>query len=139
MTQQETQEKLQAIGNGKYFHLVFAKEKEGYKRTTTTIVRIVRYANTKKAKERRANNPSKPQKVNESDKYLGNNLIYNENTKKTRLQVFLTNCKYHQPKSVFEYNGQEITSEEYYQGTNTKPSNPTELMNINIEEIVAIY
>ena len=139
MTEQETQERLEKVGKGKYFHLVFAKEKEGYKRTTTTIVRIVKYANTKKAKERRANNPSKPQKVNESDKYLGNNLIYNENTQKTRLQVFLTNCKYHQPKSVFEYNGQEISSEEYYQGTNTKPSNPTELMNINIEEIVAIY
>lgn len=139
MTQQETQDKLQTIGKGKYFHLVFEKVIEGYKRTTTTIVRIVNYSNTKKAKERKANNPSKPSKVNPSDKYLGNNLIYNENTQKTRLQVFLTNCKYHQPKSVYEYQGQEIGCEEYYEGTNTKPSKPSELMCINIEDIVAIY
>jgi len=140
MTEQETRQLVQEKGKGgKYFHLVHTKVKEGYKRTTTSIVRVVKYANTKKAKERRANNPTQAPKVNPNNKYLGDNLIYNENTQRTCLQVFLTNCKYHTPKSVYEYQGQEITSEEYYQGTNTKPSKPTELMNIDIENIVAIY
>ena len=139
MTNQEIQEKLNAKRKGTYFKIAFRKVKGDYSRTTTTIVRLVKYANTKKAKERALNNPNKVSKANPNDKYLGNNLIFNENTQKTRLQVFLTNCQYHKPHSVYEYNGKEISSEEYYEGTNTKPSTPSELMCIDTSEIVMIY
>ena len=139
MTQEIIQETLKNIKRGKYFHLVFKKTYGDYTRTTTTIVRLVTYSHTKKAKERMANNPNKSIKVNPNNVYLGNNLIYNKNTDQTNLQVFLTNCKYHKPISVYEYLGEEITMEEFYEGTNKEPSKPSELMNININDIVAIY
>jgi hypothetical protein len=139
MTLEKLQETLNTIRRGTYFHLVFKKQYGEYVRTTKTIGRLVKYANTKKAKERKALNPTKETKTNPNNQYLGNNIIFNTNTQKTCLQVFLTNCKYHKPISVYEHLNEEITMEEFYEGTNKKPSEPSELMNIDINDIVAIY
>ena len=133
MTLQEIQEKLSAKRKGTYFTLTFKKHYGECSKTTTTTVRLANYYHVVKKE------PQEGTKKNTNDKYLGNNLIYNENTQKTRLQVFLTNCKYHQPKSVYEYQGEEISVEEFYERTNKKPSNVSVMFTIDINDIVAIY
>jgi len=133
MTLQEIQEKLSAKRKGTYFTLTFTKHYGECSKTTTTTVRLANYYHVVKKE------PQEGTKKNTNDKYLGNNLIYNENTQKTRLQVFLTNCKYHQPKSVYEYQGEEISVEEFYKRTNKKPSNVSVMFTIDINDIVAIY
>lgn len=133
MTQKEIQEKLSAKRKGTYFTLMYRKHYGDYTQTTTTTVRLANYYHVVKKE------PATSAKKNTHDIYLGNNLIFNENTQKTRLQVFLTNNKYHHPKSVYEYQGSEISVEEFYEGSGKKPSNVSVMFTLNIEDIVAIY
>ena len=133
MTLNEIQEKLNAKRKGTYFTIVYKGIYGDYSKTTTTTVRLCNYYHVVKKE------PQQDTKKVSNDKYLGNNLIFNENTQKTRLQVFLTNGKYHTPKSVYEYQGNEITSVEFYEGTHKKPSNVSVMFTIDINNIVAIY
>ena len=133
MTLQEIQEKLSAKKKGTYFTIKYRKHYGDYTQTTITTVRLANYYHVVKKE------PQEGAKKNTNDKYLGNNLIFNENTQKTRLQVFLTNCKYHLPKSVYEYQGQEISVEEFYEGSGKKPSNVSVMFTLNINDIVEIY
>ena len=137
------QEILKTKKRGQYFTIVYCKAIGDYTKTTTTTVRLVDYNNVKAVKEAKAKklmeNPTQqqtsPKKSN--DTHLGNNLIYNANTNKTRLQVFLTN--HHKPHCVYEYQGNEIDRETYYEGTHEKPSTPSIMFTINIDNIIAIY
>ena len=133
MTLQEVQEKLSSKKKGQYFTIVYKKVYGEYSKTTRTTVRLADYYKVVKKE------PLQGTKKNTNDTHLGNNLIFNENTQKTRLQVFLTNCKYHQPKSIYEYQGNEITAIEFYEGVNKKPSNVSIMFTIDINDLVAIY
>ena len=133
MTLQEIQEKLSAKKRGAFFTIVYKKFYGDYSKTTTTTVRLANYYSVVKKE------PKQGEKKPSNDKYLGNNLIFNENTQKTRLQVFLTNCKYHAPKNIYEYQGKEITSVEFYENVNKKPNNISVMFTIDINDIVAIY
>lgn len=133
MTLQEIQNKLNSKKRGTYFTITFKKNYGEYAKTTTTTVRLANYYKVV-GKE-----PKQDTKKNTNDKYLGNNLIFNENTQKTRLQVFLTNCKNHTPKNVYEYKGNEISAVEFYEGTNKKPSNISIMFTIDINDLVAIH
>lgn len=132
MTQEQVQNILNTKKRGTYFTIKYSKKYGDYNKTTTTTVRLANYYHVVKKEPKSDTN-----KVS-SDKYLGNNLIFNENTQKTRLQVFLTNNPHHKAKSVYEYQGEEITKEEFYQGTNKKPSNVSVMFTIDIADIVAI-
>ena len=128
---EKVKELTKAKKNNRWFAIEFKSEKNGYKKTTRTVVKLMKY----KSKN---NGEDKPQKQN-NDIHLTQNLIFNTNTQKTRLQVFLTKCPNHKPHNVYEYQGKEITKEEYYAGTGKKPSNITEMFTINVENIIAIY
>lgn len=145
MTLEQTQEILNKKKRGQYLTITFRKVLGDFVKTTTTTIRLVNYNNVKAVKEKKAlkgekttitselkNTPKKPS----ADKYLGNNLIYNENTGKTRLQVFLTN--HHKPHCVYEYQGQEITQDEWYAESGDKKSTHDIMFTINIENIIAI-
>ena len=131
MTTEKVKELTLSKKKGAWFTIEYKSEKNGYVKTTKSIVRLIPYKskNNGEEKVKKANN----------DIHLTENLIFNTNTNKTRLQVFLTKCPNHKPKSVYEYLGNEITKEEYYEGTGKKPSNITEMFTINVENIIAIY
>ena len=133
MKTQEIQDILKTKKKGTYFTIVYRKHYGEYTQTTTTTVRLANYYKVVKKE------PQESTKKNTNDVYLGNNLIFNQNTQKTRLQVFLTNCKYHQPKSVYEYQGQEISVEEFYEKSGKKHHNVSVMFTIDVNDIVAIY
>jgi hypothetical protein len=133
MTLENVQKILSEKKRGTYFTIVYKSTYGEYAKTTTTTIRLCNYYNVVKKE------PQQGAKKSTNDKYLGNNLIFNENTQKTRLQVFLTNCKNHTPRNVYEYQGNEITSVEFYEGTHKKPSNVSVMFTIDINNIVAIY
>lgn len=142
MTLEQTQEILNQKKRGQYLTITFRKVLGDFVKTTTTTIRLVNYNNVKAVKEKKALKGEKTTITNEltkkpsADKYLGNNLIYNENTGKTRLQVFLTN--HHKPHCVYEYQGQEITQDEWYAESGDKKSTHEIMFAINIENIIAI-
>lgn len=127
----ELAEKLNAKKRGTYFVIVYSKLINGYKKTTRTVVRLCNYASVVKKEVTTGT------KSNSNDVYLGNNIIFNKNTNKTRLQVFLT--KHHKPHVSYEYNGADIDSDTYYENSGDKKSTPTVMFSINIENIVAVY
>ena len=133
MTLEQIQEKLNQIKKGTYFTIIYKKSYGDYTKTTKIVVRLANYYNVVKKE------PLQGAKSNSSDIHLGNNLIYNTNTNKTRLQVFLTNCPYHKPQSIYEYQGNEIDKDTFYQGTNKKPSNVSVMFTLDINDIVAIH
>lgn len=136
---------LKTKKRGQFFTIIYQKVIGDYTKTTTTTIRLVDYNNVKKVKEQKAKkeleNPTKttststPKKSN--DIHLGNNLIHNTNTGKTRLQVFLTN--HHKPHSVYTYLGNEIDKETYYNGTGEKVSTPDIMFTITIDNIIAVH
>ncbi len=132
MTQEQVQNILNKKRKGTYFTLTYKKNYGEYTKTTTTTVRIANYYHVVKKE------PQEGAKKVSNDTYLGNNLIFNQNTQKTRLQVFLTNNPNHKAKSIYEYQGEEISKEEFYEGTHKKPSNVSVMFTIDIAEIVAI-
>lgn len=120
---------------GAYTTIVYIKDNgNGYVKTTKTTIRLIDYRATHEPSAN-ANGASRAN----NDIHLGNNLIYNQKTKKTRLQVFLTHCRLHAPQSTYTFNGKPITKEEYEEA-NPKKSKPlaSDLFTINIENIVSI-
>ena len=134
MKTNELQKILETKKRGHFFTLVYRKEINGYVKTTTTTVRLVDYASVVGKTINVENKPSKPS----NDIHLGNNLIFNKNTGKTRLQVFLTGNPHHKPHSIYEYQGNEITADEWYEGTGKKPSVPTLMFCLDVNEIVMV-
>jgi len=141
MTLEQTQEILNQKKRGQYLTITYHKVLGDYVKTTTTTVRLVDYHNTKAYKEKMAlkepkttisSQPKKPS----ADKHLGNNLVYNENTGKTRLQVFLTN--HHKPHCIYEYQGKEITKDQWYNESGDRQSTPDIMFSIDIANILAI-
>lgn len=136
----ELQNILATKKRGHFLTITYRKEINGYVKTTTTTVRLVDYNSIKSVKEKKAQQPlveNKQPKVS-NDVYMGNNIIFNKNTGKTRLQVFLTGNPHHKPHSVYEYQGSEITADEWYEGTGKKPSTPTIMFSIDVSEIVMV-
>ena len=127
MTLNELLKKLSTIKKYRWFHVVYTSTINGYKKTTTSIVRFADY---KKAD----GTMNEPKKTN-----LSEYIMHCENTGNTNLQVFVTNCKNHKPHSVYEYMGKEISKEEYYEGSHKKPSSPSQCFYLTIDNIVAIY
>jgi len=139
-------ETLQNILNskkrGQYLTITYQKVLGDYKKTTTTTIRLVDYNNVKAVKEMKKakgydpnatiKEPTKPS----ANKYLGNNLVYNENTGKTRLQVFLTNK--HQPHCIYEYQGKEISQDQWYAESGDKKATPSIMFSVLVENILAI-
>lgn len=144
MTLEQTQEILNTKKRGQFLTITYHKVLGDYVKTTTTTIRLVDYNNVKEVKEKKALQGLKPinkTQTNDSskpnaNKYLGNNLIYNVNTGKTRLQCFVT--KHHKPHCVYEYCGQEITKDQWYAESGDKQSTPTIMFSVNIENILAI-
>lgn len=146
MTLEETQAILNTKKRGQFLTITYQKVLGDYKKTTTTTIRLVDYNNVKAVKEMKKAkgiDPSKPlkstitgEKKPSADKHLGNNLIYNENTHKTRLQVFLTN--HHTPHVIYEYQGHEIDQEQWYAESGDKKSTPSIMFSITIDNILAI-
>lgn len=137
MTLNEIQLALSTKKRGTWFTIVYKKVIGDYAKTTTHTVRLVNYysvANKESQKE-----PQQGAKKVSNDIHLGNNLIYNLNTHKTRLQVFLTKCHNHKPHSIYEYQGNTIDKEQFIEGTHYKSSAPSMLYTIDISNIVAIY
>lgn len=139
-------ETLQNILNskkrGQYLTITYQKVLGDYKKTTTTTIRLVDYNNVKAVKEMKAAkgidpNAAKPStKKLSADHYLGNNLIFNVNTQKTRLQVFLTNK--HKPHCIYEYQGKEISQDQWYAESGDKKATPSIMFSINVDNILAI-
>ena len=132
---------LQTILNskkrGQYMTITYEKVMGAYTKTTTTTIRLVDYNNVAEVKAKKALQAEKPaKKTNSADKHLGNNLIYNANTGKTRLQVFLT--KHHKPHCIYTYNGNEIDKDTYYANSGDKQSTPSIMFTITIDNIIAI-
>ena len=141
MTLEQVQTILNTKKRGQFITITYKKVLGDYVKTTTTTIRLVDYNNVKAVKEKKALEGPKTTitgaKKPSADQHLGNNLIYNANTGKTRLQVFLTN--HHKPHCVYEYQGKEITKEQWYNESGDKQSTPTIMFSINIENIIAIY
>ena len=133
---------LETKKRGQYLTITYQKVLGDYVKTTTTTIRLVDYNNVKEVKEMKAlkgnnggNGNDAPKKPS-NDKYLGNNIIFNVNTQKTRLQVFLT--KHHTPKCVYTYQGKEIDKETWYAESGDKQATPKIMFSINIENIISI-
>jgi len=128
----QLQKILSTKKRGTYFTITFKKEINGYSRTTTTLARLANYGAVAKKE------PSEI-KSNGNTEYLGNNLYYNKNTGNICLHIFPTKNPNHKPHSVYEYMGNAITREQYYEGTHKKPSNGQATMfSININDIVMV-
>lgn len=144
MTLEQTQTILNTKKRGQFLTITYHKVLGDYVKTTTTTVRLVDYNNVKAVKEQKAAKGLKTTITTQSttikkpsaDKHLGNNLIFNANTGKTRLQVFLTG--HHKPHCIYEYQGHEIDQEEYYTNSGDKQSTPTIMFSIDIANILAI-
>ena len=132
MTLNELQNKLNGMKRGRYFAITYKHTYGEYAKTTRAVVRLADYYKVTGKEPKLDTN-----KVS-NDKHLGNNLIYNSNTGKTRLQVFLTNNPNHKPHSVYEYQGNEISKDEFYGNVNKKPSNISVMFTIDVESILAI-
>lgn len=141
MTLEQTQTILNTKKRGQFITITYHKVLGDYVKTTTTTIRLVDYNNVKQVKEKKAlqspkttiaTQPKKPS----ADQHLGNNLVYNSNTGKTRLQVFLTG--HHKPHCIYEYQGQEIDQETYYANSGDKQATPTIMFSIDIANILAI-
>lgn len=133
----ELQEKLQSKKRGQFLTITYKKAVKNCVKYTTTTVRLVDYASVS------GKTPLNSQSKTSNDIHLGNNLVYNQNTGKTRLQVFLTKCKNHQPKShyweITENDVMEqITAEEFYTKTGEKKSEPTLMFCILTDNIVKV-
>ena len=143
MTLTTLQKILNSKKRGQFLPITYRKPLGDYEKTTTTIVRLVDYNNVKAVKEMKKakgidlnqNTTTMPKKPS-ADKHLGNNIIYNENTGKTRLQVFPVNN--HKPHCIYTYQGNEIDKDTYYAESGDKQSNPSIVYSINIENIIAI-
>lgn len=142
MTLEQTQEILNQKKRGQFITITYQKVLGDYKKTTTTTIRLVDYNNVKKVKEMKAlkgetqKETITGEKKQSADKHLGNNLIFNENTGKTRLQVFLTN--HHKPHCIYEYQGNEISQDQWYAESGDKKSTPSIMFTILVENIIAI-
>jgi len=134
MTLTEIQKILSKKRRGTYMRITYEKTYGDYHKITNAIVRLINYSSLKSVQTQ--SNGEK--KVNPNKQYLGNNLIHNTHTGTTCLEVFVTNGKYHKPRSVYEYMGEEITKEEFYNGTKQKPRQVSTLYTINIADIIAI-
>ena len=137
----ELQEKLQAKKRGQFLTITYKKVVGSYSKITTTTVRLIDYASAigKKVVNKTENSQNKPS----NDVHLGNNLIFNQNTGKTRLQVFLTKCKNHKPHSIYwklDEDGvnEQITAEEFYNGTGEKRQEPTLMFCVLTDNIVKV-
>lgn len=132
MELKELQKILSTKKRGTYFTITFKKEINGYSRTTTTLVRLANYGAVAKKEPSEINGKS-------NNQYLGNNLYHNTNTNNICLHVFTTKNPNHKPHSIYEYMGETITREEYYEGIHKKPSSSNGIMfAINIKDIVMV-
>ena len=142
MKNNEIQNILNQKHRGAYLTIIYRSEHNGYAKTTKTTIRLVNVKNTKAYIERYGEpkqleeKPSKPS----NDIYLGNNLIYNQKTGKTRLQAILTQNKRHHPHSSFERleTGDLVSAEEYYEQSGAKHHNVDLMFSVLVENIVAI-
>ena len=137
MEVKELQEKLQAKKRGQFLTITYRKVIGKFSKQTTTTIRLIDYASVS------GKTPSNSQSKTSNDIHLGNNLIYNQNTGKTRLQVFLTKCKNHKPHSIYweeTDNGEkeQISAEEFYENTKERKSEPTLMFCILTENIVKV-
>lgn len=132
MELERLQDKLNHNKKGRYFTITYVKVYGDFTKTVTVTLRIAKYSSV-------AKKDPETIKKNPNDIYLGNNIIRNVHTGKTRLQVFLTKSKTHKPVVHYHYLDQEISKEDFYQGSGQKPSKaPDTMYNIFIETIVAI-
>ena len=143
MELQSLQNKLNQKKRGQFLTITYQKVIGAYKKVTTAVVRLVDYNNVKAVKEKKALKYGNTQKQTitgekkpSADKYLGNNIIFNENTGKTRLQVFVT--KNHKPHSIYTYEDNTIDKETYYLNSGDKENNADIMYSVNIENILMI-
>ena len=126
------QKELATIKGGTYYKIEYQSVKDnGYKKVTNTIVRNIRYSSVKEGNE--------PIKVNPNDNHLGQNIVVNTKTGKTRLMVFLT--KHHKAHSTYYDNlGNEITKEQWLMA-NPKEANkpqPKIMFSVLVENIIKV-
>ena len=127
--------KIKSLKKGTYHTIVYAHSENGYTKTTTMVARLVNYYHIKEVRESGKTEPSEPRK--NTIVIVPHILTYNTKTGNYLLHVYPT--KHHQPRSTYTNpSGETCTSEEYYDMSGRKPSGPSPVYQIKLQDLVAI-